>query len=89
MLVENENGCIIREKTRDTDSITLYFKGKEILIYLAKLNEQSIMLTILNKLNFQFNKKIWNRCTLNSLCWSIGAISGIFSLESEKNFIVS
>ena len=89
LLVENENGCIIREKTRDTDSITLYFKGKEILIYLAKLNEQSIMLTILNKLNFQFNKKIWNRCTLNSLCWSIGAISGIFSLESEKNFIVS
>nr|UXY88151.1 importin beta-related nuclear transport receptor [Cryptomonas curvata] len=89
LLIEDENGSIIRETTCDTNSVALYNKEKEILIYLSKLNEESIKLAILEKLSFQFNKDTWNRSTLNSLCWSVGAISGIFTLESEKNFIVS
>nr|UXY87653.1 importin beta-related nuclear transport receptor [Cryptomonas curvata] len=89
LLIENENGSIVREITRDTDSIVLYSKCKEILIYLAKLKEESIISIILKKLSFQFNKNTWNRSTLNSLCWSIGAISGIFGLEAEKTFLVS
>jgi exportin-1 len=89
LIMEDENGSIIRETTCDTNSVALYNKEKEILIYLSKLNEESIKLTILEKLGFQFNKNTWNRSTLNSLCWSVGAISGTFTLESEKNFIVS
>jgi exportin-1 len=89
LLIENEDGSIIREITCDTDSNALHSKCKEILIYLTKLSEESVILIILKKLSLQFNKTTWNRSIFNCLCWSIGSISGIFSLEVEKNFLVS
>nr|UXY87163.1 importin beta-related nuclear transport receptor [Cryptomonas sp.] len=89
LIIEDENGLIIREVTRDTESIALYYKEKDILIYLAKSDEQYVRQIILEKLSFQFNKNTWNRATLNSLCWSIGSISEVFKFESEKHFIVA
>ena len=90
LIVEDENGEIIREILKDTDSIVLYKSMRETLIYLTHLDPvdtQEIMLDKLTRLvqnsNYTFN---WNE--LNCLCWAIGSISGSLTEQNEKSFLV-
>mmetsp|Transcript_3884 Transcript_3884/g.9253 ORF Transcript_3884/g.9253 Transcript_3884/m.9253 type:complete len:1088 (+) Transcript_3884:342-3605(+) len=90
LIVEDENGDIVRETTKDTDVIAQYKTMRDTLVYLTHLNcedTESIMLSKLSdqaRIESQFD---WN--ILNTLCWAIGSISGAMSEDEEKRFLVT
>jgi exportin-1 len=88
LIRENDNGHLIRIQLAETESHEMYEKTKNILNNLCMDNYKIIRKVILEKLSMQFKKKNWNRKLLNSLCWSVGAISGSMKEEEEKKFIV-
>ncbi len=53
LIVEDDNGEIVREALKDTDSITLYKNMRECLIYLTNLDTQDTQEIMLAKLSKQ------------------------------------
>ncbi|CAG7724558.1 unnamed protein product [Allacma fusca] len=89
LVVENENGEVVREFMKDTDSINLYKNMRETLVYLTHLDCQDTEKIMTKKLQNQVNGTEWSWKNLNTLCWAIGSISGAMHEEDEKRFIVT
>ncbi|KAL6069759.1 Exportin-1 [Balamuthia mandrillaris] len=89
LIVEDENGEIVREVMKDSDAIILYKSMRETLIYLTHLDYEDTQSIMLEKLNNQVNGQEWSWNNLNTLCWAIGSISGAQSEEDEKRFLVT
>lgn len=88
LVVENENGEVVREFMKDTDSINLYKNMRETLVYLTHLDCQDTERIMTEKLQNQVNGTEWSWKNLNTLCWAIGSISGALLEEDEKRFLV-
>ena len=88
LIVEDENGEIVREKIKETDTIVLYKSMRDVLVYLTNLDVIDTERVMTEKLSRQIDGSEWSWGNLNRLCWSIGSISGTMSEESEKRFIV-
>ncbi|CAH0702443.1 unnamed protein product [Spodoptera exigua] len=88
LVVENENGEVVREFMKDTDSINLYKNMRETLVYLTHLDYQDTERIMTEKLQNQVNGSEWSWKNLNTLCWAIGSISGAMMEEDEKRFLV-
>ncbi|KAM3964188.1 exportin-1 emb [Aphomia sociella] len=88
LVVENENGEVVREFMKDTDSINLYKNMRETLVYLTHLDYQDTERIMTEKLQNQVNGTEWSWKNLNTLCWAIGSISGAMMEEDEKRFLV-
>jgi len=89
LIVEDENGEIIREPMKDSDAITLYKTMRETLVYLTHLNVDDTENIMLEKLAMQVDGSEWSWNNLNTLCWAIGSISGAMNEEDEKRFLVT
>ena len=89
LVVEDENGDIVRETTKDTDVIAQYKTMRETLVYLTHLNCDDTETIMLAKLTEQVDGTQWSWNNLNTLCWAIGSISGAMSEEEEKRFLVT
>ncbi|CAG8578666.1 1451_t:CDS:10, partial [Acaulospora morrowiae] len=89
LVVENEEGEIVREFMKDCDTITLYKSMRECLVYLTHLDVQDTESIMSNKLNKQIDGSEWSWNNLNKLCWAIGSISGAMSEDTEKRFLVT
>jgi len=89
LIVEDENGDVVRETMPDIDSIQLYKSMKSTLVYLTHLDQEDTQKIMLSKLDSQVNGKDWDRNKLNKLCWAIGSISLTMSEQEEKTFLVS
>eukprot|EP01119_Soliformovum_irregulare_P015808 TRINITY_DN4509_c0_g1_i3.p1 TRINITY_DN4509_c0_g1~~TRINITY_DN4509_c0_g1_i3.p1 ORF type:complete len:760 (-),score=233.57 TRINITY_DN4509_c0_g1_i3:964-3243(-) len=89
LIVEDENGEIVRETMPDSDAITLYKSMRETLIFLTHLDCEDTQTIMLEKLAAQVDGSQWSFYNLNTLCWAIGAISGAQSEEYEKRFLVT
>eukprot|EP00298_Acanthocystis_sp_HF-20_P013750 c20491_g1_i1.p1 GENE.c20491_g1_i1~~c20491_g1_i1.p1 ORF type:complete len:1085 (+),score=424.14 c20491_g1_i1:187-3441(+) len=89
LIVENDDGQIVREFIKDSDVIVVYQNMREALVYLTHLNPQDTENIMLDKLCRQMDYSEWSWNNLNTLCWAIGSISGAFDEESEKKFLVS
>ncbi|XP_067010066.2 exportin-1 [Anabrus simplex] len=89
LVVENENGEVVREFMRDTDSINLYKNMRETLVYLTHLDYADTERVMTEKLQNQVNGIEWSWKNLNTLCWAIGSISGALHEEDEKRFLVT
>ena len=59
--MEDENGEIVREVMKDSDSINLYKSMRETLIFLTHLDYEDTQEIMLNKLAAQVYKE--------SICW--------------------
>ncbi|CAH4037749.1 exportin-1 [Pieris brassicae] len=88
LVVENENGEVVREFMKDTDSISLYKNMRETLVYLTHLDYADTERIMTDKLQNQVNGTEWSWKNLNTLCWAIGSISGAMMEEDEKRFLV-
>eukprot|EP00158_Paraphelidium_tribonemae_P007842 Partr_v1_DN28378_c0_g1_i2_m78613 putative exportin-1 len=88
LIVENDEGEIVREFVKETDTITLYKSMREVLVYLTHLDVDNTEGIISRKLERQMDGSEWSWNNLNRLCWAIGSISGAMSEESEKRFLV-
>ncbi|XP_033322906.1 exportin-1 emb [Megalopta genalis] len=89
LVVENENGEVVREFMKDTDSINLYKNMRETLVYLTHLDHMDTDRIMTEKLQNQVNGTEWSWKNLNALCWAIGSISGAMHEEDEKRFLVT
>lgn len=89
LIVEDENGDIVRETTKDTDVIAQYKTMRETLVYLTHLNCDDTESIMLAKLTEQVDGTAWSWNNLNTLCWAIGSISGAMSEDEEKRFLVT
>ena len=89
LVVENENGEVVREFMKDTDSINLYKNMRETLVYLTHLDYVDAERIMTEKLQNQVNGTEWSWKNLNTLCWAIGSISGAMHEEDEKRFLVT
>jgi exportin-1 len=84
LIVENEDGEIVREVLKDSETIQLYRAMKDVLVYLTHLNEEDTNDIMQKLLDNQIVGPEWGRdipCKvawnqLNTLCWAIGSISG-------------
>ncbi|GFS30951.1 exportin-1 [Trichonephila inaurata madagascariensis] len=89
LVVENEQGEVVREFMKDTDSIQLYKNMRENLVYLTHLDYVDTERIMTEKLHNQVNGTEWSWKNLNTLCWAIGSISGAMHEEDEKRFLVT
>ncbi|KXS22512.1 hypothetical protein M427DRAFT_130180 [Gonapodya prolifera JEL478] len=88
LVVENDEGEIVREFVRESDTVQLYKDMKEVLVYLTHLDMEDMEGIMLKKLNKQVDGTEWSWDNLNKLCWAIGSISGCMHEELEKRFLV-
>ncbi|XP_022744978.1 protein EXPORTIN 1A-like isoform X8 [Durio zibethinus] len=76
LIVEDENGNIVRETMKDNDVLVQYKIMRETLIYLSHLDHEDTEKQMLKKLSKQLSGEDWTWNNLNTLCWAIGSISG-------------
>ncbi|XP_043695175.1 protein EXPORTIN 1A [Telopea speciosissima] len=88
LIVEDENGNIVRETMKDNDVLVQYKIMRETLIYLSHLDHEDTEQQMLKKLSKQLNGEDWSWNNLNTLCWAIGSISGSMAEEQENRFLV-
>ncbi|CAK4226795.1 unnamed protein product [Aphanomyces euteiches] len=89
LIVEDENGEIVRETTKDTEALSQYKTMHETLVYLTHLDYDDTENIMLERLTDQVEGNGWSWNNLNTLCWAIGSISGAMSEENEKRFLVT
>ncbi|KAJ8653051.1 hypothetical protein O0I10_011271 [Lichtheimia ornata] len=89
LVVENDEGEIVREFVKESDTIVLYKSMKEVLVYLTNLDVQDTEQIMTEKLARQMDGSEWSWQNLNKLCWAIGSISGAMNEETEKRFLVT
>ena len=91
IVVEDENGNIVKETMKDNAVLTLYKIMKETLTFLSHLDHDDTERQMVEKLAAQLNGTEltpgWQR--LNTLCWAIGSISGSMAEEQENRFLVT
>lgn len=88
LIVENDEGEIIREFVKESDTITLYKSVREVLVYLTHLDVVDTEQIMTTKLSKQSDGSEWSWNNINTLCWAIGSISGAMNEEMEKLFLV-
>ncbi|KZT28554.1 hypothetical protein NEOLEDRAFT_1129372 [Neolentinus lepideus HHB14362 ss-1] len=89
LIVENDEGEIVREFMKESDTIVLYKSMRELLVYLTHLDVVDTETILTEKLAKQVDGSEWSWNNLNTLCWAIGSISGAMNEETEKRFLVT
>ncbi|KAF8738531.1 hypothetical protein AX14_011182 [Amanita brunnescens Koide BX004] len=89
LIVENDEGEIVREFMKEIDTIVLYKSMRQLLVYLTHLDVQDTENILTEKLAKQVDGSEWSWNNLNTLCWAIGSISGAMNEEMEKRFLVT
>lgn len=89
LIVENEEGEIVRESLKESDTIVLYKSMKEVLVYLTNFDVADTEEIMTVKLSKQMDGSEWSWQNINQLCWAIGSISGAMNEDTEKRFLVT
>ncbi|KUL86542.1 hypothetical protein ZTR_04169 [Talaromyces verruculosus] len=89
LIVENDEGEIVREFVKESDTIQLYKTTRECLVYLTHLDVVDTETILADKLAKQVDGTEWSWANCNTLCWAIGSISGAMNEETEKRFLVT
>ncbi|WEW55626.1 Karyopherin transporter [Emydomyces testavorans] len=89
LIVENDEGEIVREFVKESDTIQLYKTTRECLVYLTHLDVVDTENIMADKLAKQVDGTEWSWANCNTLCWAIGSISGAMNEETEKRFLVT
>jgi exportin-1 len=89
LVVENDEGEIVREFVKESDTIQLYKSTRECLVFLTHLDVNDTEQIMSEKLARQVDGSEWSWANCNTLCWAIGSISGAMNEETEKRFLVT
>ncbi|KAI7893630.1 nuclear export factor CRM1 [Mucor mucedo] len=89
LIVENDEGEIVRESMKESDTIVLYKSMKEVLVYLTNFDVADTENIMTIKLAKQMDGSEWSWQNINQLCWAIGSISGAMNEDTEKRFLVT
>src|ERR1700731_1448204 len=74
---------------KEIDSIALYKQMRELLVYLTHLDVIDTKAILSEKLAKQADGSEWSWKNLNSLCWSIGSISGSMGKSGAAEILLS
>ena len=88
LVVQDENGEVVRETQKELDTLATYNSMKEVLVYLTHLSFEDMERIMRDRLESLFVPANWNFDSLNQLCWAIGSISGAMNESDEKSFLV-
>ena len=88
LIIEGENGELIRDSTGETDTKNFHSKSKYLLSFLTEINFIFTKEILSKKMKYQIEQIYLPKNSLNTLVWSIGAISGIFPIAIENEFLV-
>lgn len=88
IVVEDENGNIVRELRKDGEQVTRYKQMKSILVYLTHLDVGDTINIMSSGLLAQVSQGKLNWQVLNTLCWAIGSIADVQNEQDEKKFLV-
>ncbi|CAI8039377.1 Exportin-1 [Geodia barretti] len=89
LVIETDQGEVVREFMKDTDAINMYKSMRETLVYLTHLDYADTENIMTEKLYKQVDGTEWSWKNLNTLCWAIGSISGAMHEDDEKRFLVT
>ncbi|RYP06485.1 hypothetical protein DL764_003136 [Monosporascus ibericus] len=89
LIVENDEGEIVREFVKESDTVQLYKTIRECLVYLTHLDVVDTETIMTEKLQRQVDGSEWSWHNCNVLCWAIGSISLAMNEETEKRFLVT
>ncbi|KAK8107104.1 putative nuclear export factor CRM1 [Apiospora kogelbergensis] len=89
LIVENDEGEIVREFVKESDTVQLYKTIRECLVYLTHLDVNDTEQIMTDKLQKQVDGSEWSWHNCNVLCWAIGSISLAMNEETEKRFLVT
>jgi exportin-1 len=89
LVVENDEGEIVRELIKESDTVQLYKSTRECLVFLTHLDVSDTEQIMSEKLARQVDGTEWSWANCNTLCWAIGSISGAMNEETEKRFLVT
>ncbi|EPE03197.1 exportin-1 [Ophiostoma piceae UAMH 11346] len=89
LIVENDEGEIVREFVKESDTVQLYKTIRECLVYLTHLDVVDTEQIMTEKLARQVDGSEWSWHNCNVLCWAIGSISLAMNEETEKRFLVT
>ncbi len=89
LIMENDEGEIVRTFVKESDTIQLYKTTRECLVYLTHLDVVDTENIMSDKLQKQVDSSEWSWNNCNTLCWAIGSISGAMNEETEKRFLVT
>ncbi|KAF2759610.1 hypothetical protein EJ05DRAFT_303808 [Pseudovirgaria hyperparasitica] len=89
LIVENDEGEIVREFVKESDTIQLYKSTRECLVFLTHLDVADTETIMSDKLARQVDGTEWSWANCNTLCWAIGSISGAMNEDTEKRFLVT
>ncbi|KAH8899549.1 hypothetical protein GQ53DRAFT_315188 [Thozetella sp. PMI_491] len=89
LIVENDEGEIVREFVKESDTVQLYKTIRECLVYLTHLDVIDTESIMTEKLARQVDGSEWSWHNCNVLCWAIGSISLAMNEETEKRFLVT
>ena len=84
----DENGEIVMDHITNTIYQTLHENMRDCLVYLTHLDPGATEKIMLDLLLNQTIESEWNPALLNSLCWSIGCITGAMEENHEKRFVI-
>lgn len=90
IVVEDENGNVVREAMKDTDVLARYRTMHETLVYLSHLDHEDTERQMMERLRQQMARRGeggWG--SLNRLCWAVGSISGSMVEEQESRFLIT
>lgn len=85
----NDQGEVVRTRMKDTANELIYATCRKTLVYLTHLDSNHTEDIMCKKLSKQVDDSEWNWEVLNTLCWSIGSISGAMTEDHERKFLVS
>jgi exportin-1 len=88
IVVENDDGEIVREMNPNLEVIAQYKTMREAIVLLTNLDYDDTEKILLEKLDLQVSRDKFTWIGLNTLCWAIGSISGAMSESDEKRFLV-
>ncbi|KAI0262870.1 CRM1 C terminal-domain-containing protein [Gloeopeniophorella convolvens] len=88
LVVENDEGEMVREFVQESDTIALYKSMRELLVYLTHLDVAETETILSQKLLRQMDGSEWSWNNLNTLCWAIGSISGTMDEPMETEFFI-
>lgn len=89
LIVENDEGEIVREFVKESDTVQLYKTIRECLVYLTHLDVVDTEHIMTEKLQKQVDGTEWSWHNCNVLCWAIGSISLAMNEDTEKRFLVT
>lgn len=88
LIIEGDFGEMTQESAEDTDAKNFHAKSKNLLSILTKRESLSTRKVLLKKMENMINHQNPSKKILNTLSWSVGAISEILPPKIEDDFLI-